>query len=495
MGRGSAKVLCPACVEGTAKTGPHGCHKVGTLQAAWSLGTAGRQLHLTLVGALIESLAVPADSALLRSRAFRLFSSLGIVLWVTLWLFAGNRIVTPWRVGGDAPYYVLLASNIASGRGYSYAGMPSAFRPPLYPLFLAGMMQLAGRYAFTVVRFLQLALGLLAVFLLARLASRLLGPAAGRLSLLVGLFLPTVVFFPTVLMTETFAILCTALFLVLVLEPHTTLNIGRASWIGFLVGIATLVRFNFGALGVVAAWAVVRKVGWKRAIPPLAVMAAVFLMVLTPWVGRNALVFGQPLLSTQGGLNALQGILAPQGRAQPGGTARVRAVSGWVAGDLETNSKSRMALGPEPELNHRAWQLAWKEWKAAGWHVLPIEIEKLGYFWLSTDQLFSTSGFPLPLRVLRAAAVFIGWGAFLLALFGWRALARFHQSEARLLAVYAVVITAVHMPFIMASRYRIPFISPVVILLAGAGLLELHRRLRHQDAVAARYPACARPEH
>jgi 4-amino-4-deoxy-L-arabinose transferase-like glycosyltransferase len=429
---------------------------------------------------------MPADFPLRRPRAFVLLVSVGIVLWVTLWLVAGNGIGTPWRIGGDARFYVLLASNIAGGHGYTYAGIPSAFRPPLYPLFLAGMMRLAGRYAFAVVRLVQLAAGLLAVWLLAGLASRLLGSAAGRLSVLAGLFLPTIVFFPTVLMTETFAILLTALFLVLVFEPSASFGARRGAWTGLVVGIATLVRFNFGALGIVAAWAVLRKKGWKRSAAPLAAMAATFLMVLAPWLVRNALVFGEPLLGTQGGLNALQGILAPQGRAQPGDAARVRAVSGWVAADLETNNRSRIALGSEVQLDHRAWQETWHEWKAAGWNVLPIEIKKLGYFWLSTDQLFSTTGFPPLLRALRAIAVFLSWAALLLALFGWNVLERAHRSEARLLVAYAVVITVIHLPFIMASRYRIPFISPVIILLAGAGLLDLYRRLRPLDAATAR---------
>lgn len=362
---------------------------------------------------------------------------------------------------------------------------PSAFRPPLYPFFLAGMMRLAGRYAFVIVRLVQLVAGLLAVWLLARLASRMLGPAAGRVSLLAGLFLPTIVFFPTVLMTETFAILLTSVFLVLVFEPSASLNARRSAWIGLVVGIATLLRFNFGALGILAAWAAWRKNGWRHGAAPLAAMAATFLLVLSPWLVRNTLVFGEPLLGTQGGLNALQGILAPQGRAQPGATARVRAASGWVAADLETNNRSRIALGSEAQLDGRTWQEAWHAWEDAGWHVIPIEIKKLGYFWLSTDQLFSTTDFPPLLRTLRAIAVFLSWIGFLLALFGWKSLARVHRREARLLVAYALVITVVHLPFIMASRYRIPFISPVVILLAGAGLLDLYRRFRPSEVTPA----------
>ena len=71
-----------------------------------------------------------------------------ILLSVAL-LAAGCRLlywflVTPgYTPDSDAAQYQLLAENIASGRGYSlvFPGMalhPTAFRPPLYPLLLAG---------------------------------------------------------------------------------------------------------------------------------------------------------------------------------------------------------------------------------------------------------------------------------------------------------------------------------------------------------------------
>src|SRR5712692_4946354 len=79
-----------------------------------------------------------------RQKLFLLLAVAGVLLRVASTLIAGNRLTTPWRVGGDSEFYVRLASTVANGMGFTYAGQPTAFRPPLYPLFLAGMMKLFG---------------------------------------------------------------------------------------------------------------------------------------------------------------------------------------------------------------------------------------------------------------------------------------------------------------------------------------------------------------
>jgi 4-amino-4-deoxy-L-arabinose transferase-like glycosyltransferase len=401
----------------------------------------------------------------------------GVALWLALLFLGGNHLESPLGVGGDAGYYVLLASNLAAGRGFSFAGVPSAFHPPLYPLFLAAMMRVAGRHAFAASRMVQVALGIFALLLLARLATRLLGESAGCASLILGLFLPAIFLLPTALIPETFGLFLTTLFLTLLLAPALALDARRAAWVGFVVGVAALVRFNLGLLGIVAAWTVVRDLGWKRALRPLASMAAVFAAVMAPWLVRNYLVFGRPLLSTEAGVTALDGIVSPLARALPGENERIHAVGGWTTEELETNNPRRVALGPEPELDHRAWRLAWREWRAAGWGLIAVELDKLAYFWLTTDQLHWGPSLPFRLRALHVAGVVIDWFALALALLGWRLLARRHRRAARLLVFYAVVVTVAHLPFVMASRYRFVFIEPVLVLLGGAAVVDLGRRL------------------
>lgn len=95
--------------------------------------------------------------------------------------------------GGDALFYVRLASNVAEGRGFAYYAGPTAFRPPIYPLFLAGLMRLFGSSALFAARVVQLGVGLATAWLCARTTSRVFGERAGRIALVFALFLPTLV--------------------------------------------------------------------------------------------------------------------------------------------------------------------------------------------------------------------------------------------------------------------------------------------------------------
>src|SRR5258708_3314041 len=64
----------------------------------------------------------------------------GLVVHVVIFLFVANRPSSPWSGVGDSGICIQLAHNIVVGHGYQFAGTPTAFRAPLYPLFLAGLM-------------------------------------------------------------------------------------------------------------------------------------------------------------------------------------------------------------------------------------------------------------------------------------------------------------------------------------------------------------------
>jgi hypothetical protein len=62
----------------------------------------------------------------------------GLAVRVVLLFVAGNRQAGPLSGVGDQVRYLTLADSIFQGRGFTYAGQPTALRPPLYPLLLAG---------------------------------------------------------------------------------------------------------------------------------------------------------------------------------------------------------------------------------------------------------------------------------------------------------------------------------------------------------------------
>ncbi len=398
----------------------------------------------------------------------------GVVLRLLVVVLAGNRINAPWGGTGDAPAYVLLAHNIASGNGYAYAGYPTAYRAPAYPLLLAGMIRLFGNHALAAVRGLQFLMGLAIAAICASVAGSVWGKRAVHVTLLVALFCPTLMVMTGEVLTETTATLCSAIFLLLLIlffqRPGWALLIGLSS----TVGIATLVHFNMALFGFVVLWAVFRQTElarWRALVLAISLPA----ILISPWLIRNFVAFhGALLLSTVSGPTAAMGVLAPQGRALPGDSERLISALGYLPpADIETNDSSRSRLGQESDLNRKAWRTTFVLWQRAGWSLIPLTFSKLSYFWLSTDQLGWTQSFRTVVRVARAAGVVAYWALLAFAVRGWFDMRVQRPELAHMFLFYAILVTLLHVPFNMNTRLRMPFIDPWLTVLAGAAVVSL----------------------
>jgi hypothetical protein len=421
---------------------------------------------------------------------FRALLVLGIAAHLVVAVVAGNRLLTPWSGIGDMREYVTLARNLLAGAGFTYAHQPTALRPPLYPVFLAALMWVSPQHWPAALHILQFVVVLAIAWLCGRLAERWFGASAGRMALLIALFLPTLAYEGGEIMTESTNALLVLLFLLYLDESIRAGTMRSLVLTGFFAGLAALERFNAAALALIAIAAVFlwvpqagiaapaagadpRLTSWRRWRRPLLV-GAVCLVVVGPWLVRTLIVFhGQAIYSTHGGYAAVEGVLMPLGRAQGGTTLAVRQALGWTHMDIETNDPAHLRLGPEPELNHQAMQVALRLWRNAGWGVVPIFAQKLGAFWLSIDQIADTQSFSLRNRMIRGAGVVVYWMILLLAVSGWLALRRSHRAVAHVLLFYAAALTVMHLPLTMNTRLRSPLLDPLLAVLAAGGWLVL----------------------
>jgi 4-amino-4-deoxy-L-arabinose transferase-like glycosyltransferase len=413
----------------------------------------------------------------------------GIALRAAVVVIPGNQLRSPWGGGGDAPSYVLLAKNLFEGRGFTYASIPSAFRPPLYPIFLACLMKLFGTHWLIAVRYVQFLLGLGTVYLVYRISRTLFGPEAGRAGLLVGLFLPTLIYTTSEVLTECLSSFFVATFLLLMLRQFFKGDWKNSAGLGITTSLAALTHFDLAALIAPAAWATLGRRHGTAQARKLALVCLFSLAAVSPWIVRNWIVFGGQLVyGTDSGYAALEGVLSPSGRAQHR-QIQQQEISGWLMYQLETNSQARLALPAEPQLNRRDWRLTLHLWRVEGWHMLPILVRKLGYFWLSTDQLLATTHFGSWTRIGRACGVLAYWAALLLAFGGFLYLWRERRDVAWLLGFYVILLTLVHFPFAMNTRLRLPNMDPLVAALAAGGwmraktLWSTQRHTGHQVSV------------
>ena len=207
----------------------------------------------------------------------------------------------------DPLTYDQIARNVVAGRGFSGASfyyppgtdVPTAFWDALYPLFLAGMYSLAG-HSVTAVRVAQALLGALAVWLTFWLGNRLAGRRAGLIAAGISAVYPFFIYYAAQLLTETlFMALILAVFAA-ALKAEETGHLAWSALLGLLVGLAALCRaeaFYAGlALVLWAAWRASPR--WTARVRLAVIGLLCVALVMAPWVVRNQLTFGAPILTT-----------------------------------------------------------------------------------------------------------------------------------------------------------------------------------------------------
>jgi hypothetical protein len=213
-------------------------------------------------------------------------------------------VVNPdWVPRSDARQYVELARSLAAGDGFSStfpggAAHATAFRPPLYPALLAVPTRIVGPDALWTGRALSLALGLGVIALTVTYVRRIAGDVAGLVAGVAVALAPSLVANDTVTVSEPLGLLLLLAVLLFLLE-------GRWALAGATTGLLLLTRPNAALVAVVVVAVLWRALGWRRAAGALAVC----LLVVAPWVLRNAVQVGTPRLVTSDGftLAALYG--------------------------------------------------------------------------------------------------------------------------------------------------------------------------------------------
>ena len=208
----------------------------------------------------------------------------------------------------DRDNYWRIAQHVAAGDGFVDPNtlQPTAYRPPLYPLMLAGLLSCGG--GTLAVGIVQLMLGVATVALTVLCAHNL---KLGRASLVAGLFVgcdPLLLYQTSLVMTETTAAFLAVLLLWLGLQRRTP----KSNFcLGIVFGLACLCRPTFWAFGGLSAalWGfrLVRPPRWRFGLVwdasrwAAGSIVAGLLIVVSPWMIRNADVMGRPIITTTHG--------------------------------------------------------------------------------------------------------------------------------------------------------------------------------------------------
>lgn len=388
----------------------------------------------------------------------------------------------------DPDAYRRLAVNVVGHGVLGHGEVPSAFRPPLYPLMVAAC-EIVSRDDRWALAALHLVAGVATVLLTFHLGRRWgLKGWAGAAALVVAID-PLLLMQSTLVMTETLAALLAVVSLAAVTWYGENTTWRRAAGAGAAIGLAALCRPTFLPwAAAMAGWLVIEN-GWRRSagnsVPQwlkggggaLALLVGVF-MVMSPWAIRNQIHFGKPILATtHGGYTLLLG-------NNPSFYEYLRSGDWgevWWSDELDAELGRRLTSGqPSDELRND--RLAYDEAKR---HIRREPAMFLYASLVRVGRLWSV----LPHQVSEGESTFgrlarYSVGAWYTAVLGLAAVGAvvitrqsFGVSPAAMQGWIAAMLlvlsfTAVHAVYWTDMRMRAP-LMPVVAMAAAAGLRRL----------------------
>lgn len=371
----------------------------------------------------------------------------------------------------DAQSYDTLAMHLLAGEGLwmeDYRGLNGdrgipvrSFRPVMMPLYLAGVYRIAG-HCYLAARCGLIVLSTASCILVYLLGRRLVGETGAWLAALGAAFYPKLVYYSTMLSTETLYIFFLLLSFVLLYRAAD--RMGWWNWVvaGVALALAILTRSVLAAfVPLTLVWLLVSLDSKWAALRNFVVLSLGVAGGMSPWVIRNYAVHGQLVpMTTEGGFTLWV--------TNNEDFDKTYAVKGGGSNYLPPEgSKARRLLegAREVEIDKIFYRLAWDYIREHPGAFVRTAGRKFLDFWRPYPRPRAVGFWP----ALVAAAAFLP----VLLLAAWAVVARRrHWRDLSLVYLLILYYTAVHMIFMSVTRYRMP-LEPFMLILAGATLASI----------------------
>ena len=360
----------------------------------------------------------------------------------------------------DEQQYWMIAGSIWAGEGLKDELGFSATRMPLYPSMLSGFTALSG--GVIIAKVFQWVIGAVTASIVAGAATTLFDRRTGIVGGLLVACDPFLVFFSSLLLTETVFIIVLVGFWWLmgwIIQEHSK-TAARWAAVGLLGALCVYLRES--SVGLVAA-AVLLVAAFhrfdRRTLMGVAIAVCIVVVALLPWAARNRYVIGRWCwLTTRGGISLYDGV-GPQatGASDLGNVKRMPAVSGLS----------------EVEWNRYFLRESYKAIRAEPARILRLVGTKLGRTWNplpNVETYQSRSARTVSAAWMLPVYTFAAIGALLLF-----ARTRGARQKALLLLLPAVYLSVLHSLFVGSVRYRLSAV-PMIEMLAAVALVAIINR-------------------
>jgi 4-amino-4-deoxy-L-arabinose transferase-like glycosyltransferase len=240
----------------------------------------------------------------IKKNKYLILIAAGVILRL-IWVFA-----MPTYPETDFMWYHVKGVELSQGKGFLYGfypyytgipGMPTAFRPIGYPGTLAVLYFIFGSsffgIEFMVAKLFNIVLSTLIMFLTYKLANQFFGKKIAFITLLIYALSPLAITYNSIICSE---LLFSA---ILMLSIYLYFNKNNPFVIGLLIGYLTLIRpIGVFIPAIFVLYEFIKKdVNLKKKIKYIVSFAVSVALVITPWIVRNYLAFGEFVFSTNGG--------------------------------------------------------------------------------------------------------------------------------------------------------------------------------------------------
>lgn len=366
---------------------------------------------------------------------------------------------------------------------------PTAFRPPLYPLLLAGTM-MTERITPLQVGVLHLLLGLLTILLVYQLARQYRLPRAAPLAALLVAIDPILLYQSTRIMTETLATLLAvaALYCLSRLnqQRHWTTALGS----GCVLGLSILCRPTFLVWLILCLLAVVAlEPKWRKRWQLGGALLGGAVLIVAPWTIRNMVQFNRPIaLTTHGGYTLLLGnnpVFYQHLQQQPWGSV-------WQSKEVDRFKQGLEKMRPDGDPTRDYWSPSALPEPADTRSTTEYERDRFSYrvarhqisqqpkmFLLASLVKVGRLWSPLPHQIDPAESNRGRWVRYLIA--SWYAasyllaLVGLYRLRGQILRrpwlwglLLVITLTAVHTLFWSNIRMRAPLVPWIALLVAAA---------------------------